>query len=670
MKLKILIVLVMLMCVFQIGVVTHAGSILSLDFTSNGSGDAESYGGAVAGTGNYLADGYTAFVVEELGPSNNTSTDPSITVGGITFAITGNTSAWPGDNIDVVDGTIDPLRGDYLFLPEVDGTLGADSQLTWTVSGLAAGAAYQFTFIHGDNGTRTVTFNVQDYELLIDGEENWTGTLTLVADGSGVITGTATGGTGEGNWAGMVIEVDTEAHEPNPVDGAINVDTSSVLTWKTGLDPANPTQINPAITKHYVWMSSGSYSDPNLSLEETITGTITDTGTYNPGGLARDSKFWWRIDEGIGDYPAGDPNNITGDVWVFETIPSTPAIDVQPQDVLLFAGEDAVFTVDAINPFTLSSDDLAYQWYKAPDTMLPDDPNYSGTTTDTLTVFSVELADEGQYFCRLANTAGNTLSKDTDFANLTTKRLIGYWPFDGDLTDVVGGNDGLTINGDPNYVAGIVGTGQAAQFFGVIGQAVTVATSAHTNLDWTLSWWENASTEGGTNIWESMLASGDNTGWEVFEFNRYQDERYAFGFLDAIYWYTPTDELFDRGQWYSHVVRYDVVTKTVKWYLNGLLYWEIPSIDFVGFDSVIYVANVRSGEQPFKGLIDDLRLYNYAMDATGVAALYFDVAGPYCAARPAMDLSGDCEVTIDDILLFVYDWLQCGRYPECIPTIP
>lgn len=668
MKLKISILFIAFMCVCSGGASAYADSILSLDFTSNGSGDAETYDGAVAGTGNYLADGFTAFVVEELGPSNNVSTDPAITVGDITFAITGNVSAWPGDDIDIVEGTIDPLRGDYLYLPEVDGTLGADNQLTWTVSGLVANVAYQFTFIHGDNGTRTVTFNAQGYEILIDGE-NWMGTLNLITDVSGIITGTATGGTGEGNWAGMTVEVVPSAYDPSPADGAINVDTGAVLTWRTGRDTTNANQINPAINKHFVWMSSGSPTDPNLELEDTIT-TVTDTGTYNPGGLSRDNKFWWRIDEGIGDYPAGDPNNIIGNVWSFETIPSTPAIDMQPQDTMVFAGEDAVFTVDAFNPFTLSSDDLAYQWYKAPSTKLTDGSDYTGTTTATLTVTAVEIADEGQYFCRLTNTAGNTLSKDSDMADLTLKRLIGHWPFDGNLTDIEGDNDGTAINGDPNYVAGIVGTGQAAQFLGVIGQAVTVATEADTNLNWTLSWWENASTEGGTNIWEAMLASGEDTGWEVFEFNRFQDERYAFGFLDAIYWYTPTDELFDRGQWYGHVVTYDEVTKTVKWYLNGLLYWEIPSVDFVGFDSVIYIANVRNGEQPFKGLIDDLRLYNYTMDATGVAAIYSDVAGPYCAARPAMDLSGDCEVTIDDLVILVSDWLLCGRYPECIPTIP
>jgi len=667
MKLKISILFIALMFVCSGGAFSYAGSILSLDFTSNGSGDAEYYWGAVAGTGNFLADGFTAFVVEELGPSNNVSTDPAITVGDITFAITGNVSAWPGDNIDIVAGTIDPLRGDYLFLPEVDGSLGADNTLTWTVSGLAAGAPYYFTFIHGDNGTRTVTFNTQGYELLIDGDLNWTGTLTLIADVSGIITGTATGGTGEGNWAALIVEVDTQAHDPSPADGAINVDIDSVLSWKTGLDLTNPNQINPAITKHFVWMSSGSYGDPNLFLVDTIT-TVADTGTYNPGGLSRDSKFWWRIDEGIGDYPAGDPNNIIGNVWSFETMPSTPAIDMHPQDALVFAGEDAVFTVDAFNPFTLSSDDLAYQWYKAPDIMLADGADYSGTTTDTLTIFSAELSDEGQYFCRLTNTAGNTLTRDTDPANLVIKRLIGHWPFDGDLTDIEGGNDAVKLGtGQVRYDDGIVGT--EAVEFRVDSNPLNVPTDAHVGRAWTLAWWDNSNPTSDGGDWETMIGCGEGpTGWEIFEFGRQNGTWYAFGFNiggDYIW----SDE-YPRGEWNHHVVSYDPLTLVADWYINGVKIREFTGVNFTAFEPVLYMGNVVEMSQPYVGLIDDLLLFNYTLNATDVAVIYHDIVGPYCAVRPALDFDGDCEVTINDMVIFAADWLQCGRYPQCTDVIP
>ena len=70
-----------------------------------------------------------------------------------------------------------------------------------------------------------------------------------------------------------------EAHTPDPGDGAGPVGTPNGavvdvdLAWKTGADPNGILTYNPAINKHYVYMSfdQNVSADPNLYLVDTVT---------------------------------------------------------------------------------------------------------------------------------------------------------------------------------------------------------------------------------------------------------------------------------------------------------------------------------------------------------------------------------------------------------------
>lgn len=174
-----------------------AATIMQLDFTSDGSGDAVGYGGVNPPIGSTV--GYSDFVVAELGPSGNTSANPSIVVGPATFALAGNTSAWPG-----IDGA-DTLTGDYLFIPSGASALGADPVLAWTVTGLVANTDHVFTFTPGVTTNRGVDFASGTSSVAMFGGAGDV-SLTLTSDGSGQIIGTAVGTGNEGNWAALRIE--------------------------------------------------------------------------------------------------------------------------------------------------------------------------------------------------------------------------------------------------------------------------------------------------------------------------------------------------------------------------------------------------------------------------------------------------------------------------------
>ena len=76
--------------------------------------------------------------------------------------------------------------------------------------------------------------------------------------------------------------------------------------------------------------------------------------------------------------------------------------------------------------------------------------------------------------------------------------------------------------------------------------------------------------------------------------------------------------------------------------------------------------------QFFKGSIDDLRSYNYALDTVEIAYLYRDVTDETVCVNPsdpvllAYDFNGDCAVDMGDLAAFASNWLACQRIPDCI----
>ena len=79
---------------------------------------------------------------------------------------------------------------------------------------------------------------------------------------------------------------------------------------------------------------------------------------------------------------------------------------------------------------------------------------------------------------------------------------------------------------------------------------------------------------------------------------------------------------------------------------------------------------------PTQGLVDDVRIYNYALSATDVVDLYNEFAGPIniCAADYAshLDITGpsgvpDCKIDLYDFVSVASAWLEDGCYPNSYP---
>ncbi|MHC4733618.1 MAG: LamG domain-containing protein [Planctomycetota bacterium] len=101
------------------------------------------------------------------------------------------------------------------------------------------------------------------------------------------------------------------ATNPDPPDGATNIDTDVLLSWRPGYQ----------VDVHDVYIGT-SWGDVNNANEFDLTG-IYQGWTIEPNwpcsGLPTDTKIYWRVDE-VHDRSWGIGTIYKGDVWSFTTI--------------------------------------------------------------------------------------------------------------------------------------------------------------------------------------------------------------------------------------------------------------------------------------------------------------------------------------------------------------
>ncbi len=474
-------------------------------------------------------------------------------------------------------------------------------------------------------------------------------------------------GNGQAQWfPGLLFEVqvydnvltDTEvaalmdniAELSAPAEGATGVALEGPLEWTA------PAAFVP-----------GSYTlniranDPNW-LDTANNSVVNGATSPFTTALARDTTYYWRVDA-IDPNDGGNPITYKGLTGSFETVLSVPMFEAGlPGSVMADAGENVMFAVSATNPFTLDSTGMTYQWYKdaAP---ISDGPEYSGTATDTLTVSTVDVADEGDYFCRVTITS-NSATSDSETAALTVKRLYNHWQLNDNLLDSVSDNDGVGEPVDPNYTPGLDGTSSAG-FDGT--HAVRIAADAEMQFDaFTVSVW--AKVDGGTGH-RAVVSNRDDNPQRGFIIYALPTNQWSFwtGTGQQVGWNELNGSAVVNGEW-IHLVGSMDTDGTKKLYVNGILASEVETTYGKNIDKGMLIgAGANDAETPsfyFNGQIDDVQLYNYAIDPLDVAILYTDVVeGDICYQTPEYDLDGDCYVNLADFAMMASQWLECNLVP-------
>lgn len=210
--------------------------------------------------------------------------------------------------------------------------------------------------------------------------------------------------------------------------------------------------------------------------------------------------------------------------------------------------------------------------------------------------------------------------------------VVSRWTFDGTLNDATGGNNG-TLTGSGFYTAGRIGRGL---YFDGSADSVTISSGSNLALQsFTISAWVKLSVlpshwatiidhdRGGNDwygLWKSANANTFNFRWSA---NGMADFRHVIA----------------QNVWYHVVGTYtngvDGAPGTARLYLNGTLDSLVSTTAAPA--PVISGARIgqnMDGNEAFPGVIDDLRIYNYALSDAEVADLY---ANPGLVSRWSLD---------------------------------
>ncbi|ARN56060.1 LamG-like jellyroll fold domain-containing protein [Sedimentisphaera salicampi] len=501
---------------------------------------------------------------------------------------------------------------------------------------------------------------------------------------------TVSGTTVRGQIFGEAVDPTLLPHDPSPAVRAENIDpdTFTEVSFDTAEDPENAGSQNSDVTGHFVTFYRGMDGDPNLGmapLYETFVSAGADpitvpVNTPETFELELGQEVFWNVEEQMSGAPEGDSANIVGPLWNFETLPATPAAVSQPVDEAVFAGEQAVFE------YTFTSKSAASSaWYKEgdPDTeLLESDPDITidlaqngDEFTSTLYINNAEVADQGYYYCIAANTAGDTQS---DSASLAVKRMVGYWPLDGDYQDYSGEENHLTPYEEPiteQWVDGVAPavTGQALSTIehrDTVAQTEPFAAAEYTDEVTMSMWiyWPGADSHPANNhlrtIFSSRDSSQNNWFWEFDQRTGWLTVN-APGYAPYGYYNLP------KSEW-VHLAVTSSADEVATFYVNGSEIDQTnPGRYSINTASVpVFLGTNQLDNLDFctEAIFDEVRLYNYAMPPEDIAGLYYDVTGEQICVEPnaenlAYDINGDCTVGLEDFAEWSVDWLNSMLYP-------
>ena len=382
----------------------------------------------------------------------------------------------------------------------------------------------------------------------------------------------------------------------------------------------------------------------------------------NTGGAAEltvtvpsDSTILWRVDTIIG------AETIQGRTWSFDTELLLATITEQPADVVIDDGDEASFSVsvDSYSPET-------YIWYDG------DDAVVGSGSTYTIPSATLAAGDEGIYYCKVNNDAGDVYTRD---AYLTIKRRMGYWDFEGDLvsednaahagvvasnnfTDDAASGQAWQFLGDPNVIV----IDNSAEDFNFYPQGYSISAWVKTTQSevWG-AYVTKQSTAGGK---KGIILTHNGVGSAV------SSMRESLGDL-----FSGNVELND-GEWHHVVGTYNAQTGMGEIFVDGEYKAEAgPNFDALTLhdEPLFFGAETTAGATAYVGLLDEVKIWNYALDGFEVAAEFFGImpgADTICVdpGELEFDVTGpegvpDCKVGLNDFAAFAAKWLDCNRMP-------
>ena len=410
---------------------------------------------------------------------------------------------------------------------------------------------------------------------------------------------------------------------------------------------ANPASISPNLDILLQLQNSAgtvvASSNPDTALNASVSYTVA-AGTYyiKVQGTGRGAV----LGDGYSNYGSIGHYSLSG------TVQYAPVITQQPQSQNLIVGESVTLVVAATGVPAPT-----YQWkFKG--------ANILGATSNTYTLRNFQTTNAGNYAVVVSNSRGTVTSSSAVLGVAVCEPappgLVGWWPGEGDATDVAGGAS-PTVQGDVGFAPGKVG--QALSFGGVDGFILCQTTDPLPNNTFTIEFWafpnaaradtpeSNAGTAGlGSQRYAiaPMAHPGNdagagvsvgNNGISVFE--------HGGSYLPSLLVYnTPITA------WTHVVVVYE--NKQPRLYVNGILVRTgLPSNRSFVFASEWFGNPGNAGYGEYSGLLDEVSIYNRALSDVEIAAIYNASGAGKCSLPPTVVTQpADQAVIVGDVVTF------------------
>lgn len=606
-----------------------------LDLTGGGGSSGVIRGTATINTGATLrlstgdAIGYTAGLnnlssINLVGGTLNVNTTANQTLGSATINLTGGAiTGLAGGNIDFFGGA--------------SALNTSPSSIPSTISGTALGVLRQgsttFDVPAGTtpNGIDLDISSVLQYKSETAGSVLYkadTGTMRLsavntyqgsteVQGGTLILTGQLIGG------------------------GAMTVDDGATLIVSAGSNPAiiNASDLNLG-TGGTLTLGFVNVNSPTVPIVSVTNLAINDTVTVNIGGrvavgqlplIKYGANGGTRSGAGsftLGSLPAGVSATLfdnTANNSVDLDVTAAPAsiiIDLSGTTNYLYPG--ATYTLSV----TAGGNNLTYQWKKNGSTPV-------GGNSSTLTIPGVTAANQGSYSVTVSNTGGSVQSATNHLVVLPasgyTSQLVAYWPLNEasgtTAFDLAGGNN-ATYSGALTLGVPGIATGDSDTAVNFTGGTATAPYSSSLNPSvFTVEFW---STPG--NLAASYVASlQDRTtgrmGYAIMHNNGGNGVSWSvsFGQSPTTYSIIGGTTTVVVGTKYHVAATYDGTT--IKLYVNGAL--ETSSVTTYQPATSAqpgFTMGSRNGNNPANGVLEDVRIYSRALDASEISAVA--VGGP------------------------------------------
>ncbi|HBG26528.1 MAG: hypothetical protein A2Y10_01025 [Planctomycetes bacterium GWF2_41_51] len=344
-------------------------------------------------------------------------------------------------------------------------------------------------------------------------------------------------------------------------------------------------------------------------------------------------------------------------------LPNKLAIVDQPDAIVV----DEIGSTAQFRCGVASQSIVHYQWYKSTDAIADGGDTAIGTDSENLG-FAVQASDIGKFvYCVVANEDFPAAPVTSRIVLLERERLLGHWTFDNTLNDASGNG----FNGSwasPVYVSGI--SNQAIQTVRDIASTNRVEISNSSNAfnfyssGLTVSAWIKTSEPNQMGI----AGKESTTPWKGWEMYTRTNGTAAFGFKEGGVANGTT--VVNDGQWHLITGTYDGAAKTAKLYVDGALdvTGTITGTPTGDANNVIIGGLGLLNNNPFGGMIDDVRIFTYPLSNKAVLDIYNDFIEPdksLCLNEfdSRFDADGNCKIEMIDLAEFAKHWLSCGRHP-------